>query len=176
LELVKFSICFEGFRIRSLEDRHIFEIVPGIIMATIKRFEDLEIWQSARKLCQRIYLLTFEEPISKDFRYKDQIRGACGSTMDNIADAVGHSLWRRPEGFGRGSKLEFINSLTIVKGKAEELKSQLYRDVDIRYFSEPLFTELYNDADLLVKKTGAFINYLNKSKVKGQKFKGRIKD
>ena len=134
-------------------------------MATIKRFEDLEIWQLARKLCQRIYPLTFEEPISKDFRYKDQIRGTCGSAMDNIA-----------EGFGRGSKLEFINSLTIVKGETEELKSQLYRGLDLRYFSEPLFTELYNDADLLVKKTGAFINYLNKSKVKGQKFKGRIKD
>ena len=134
-------------------------------MATIKRFEDLEIWRLARKLCQRIYPLTFEEPISKDFRYKDQIRGTCGSAMDNIA-----------EGFGRGSKLEFINSLTIVKGETEELKSQLYRGLDLRYFSEPLFTELYNDADLLVKKTGAFINYLNKSKVKGQKFKGRIKD
>jgi four helix bundle protein len=131
-------------------------------MATIRRFEDLEIWQIARKLCQDIYPLTFKEPISKDFRYKDQIRGTCGAIMDNIA-----------EGFGRGSKLEFINSLTTAKGEAEELKSQLYRGFDISYFSQLTFSELYRDADMLVRKTGSFINYLNRSMIKGQKFKER---
>jgi four helix bundle protein len=55
-------------------------------MATIHNFEDLEIWQLARVLCQKIYPLTFEEPVVKDFRYKDQIQGTCGSVMDNIAE------------------------------------------------------------------------------------------
>ena len=132
-------------------------------MATIHKFEDLEIWQLARTLCQKIYPLTFTDPIAKDFRYKDQIRGSCGSVMDNIA-----------EGFGRGSKLEFINSLTIAKGEAEELKSQLYRGLDNKYFSEGLFEELYNDSEFLIKKIGAFISYLNKSNIRGQKFKERI--
>lgn len=132
-------------------------------MATIQRFADLEIWQLARELCQKAYPLTFEEPIAKDFRYKDQLRGTCGSIMDNIA-----------EGFGRGSKLEFINSLTIAKGEAEELKSQLYRGLDIKYFSEAHFKELYEMTDLIVKKIGAFISYLNKASIKGQKFKERI--
>lgn len=132
-------------------------------MATIHKFEDLEIWQLARSLCQKIYPLTFTDPIAKDFRYKDQIRGSCGSVMDNIA-----------EGFGRGSKLEFINSLTIAKGEAEELKSQLYRGLDNKYFSEGLFEELYNDSEFLIKKIGAFISYLNKSNIRGQKFKERI--
>lgn len=132
-------------------------------MATIKRFEDLEIWQLARALCQKVYPLTFSEPISKDFRYKDQIRGSVASIMDNIA-----------EGFGRGSKLEFVNSLTIAKGEGEELKSQLYRGLDIGYFSQSLFEELYNEAELLNKKIGAFISYLNTSTIRGQKFKERI--
>jgi four helix bundle protein len=131
-------------------------------MATIHKFEDLEIWQLARTLCQRIYPLTFEEPISKDFRYKDQIRGTCGSIMDNIA-----------EGFGRGSKHEFVNSLTTTKGEAEELKSQLYRGCDVHYFSETLFNELYAETDILVRKIEAFINYLNRSNIRGQKFKER---
>ena len=131
-------------------------------MATIHQFEELEVWQLARKICQRIYPLTFEEPISKDYRYKDQIRGTCGSIMDNIA-----------EGFGRGSKNEFVNSLTMAKGEAEELKSQLYRGVDIGYFSASIFQELYIEADLLVKKIGAFISYLNQSNIRGQKFKQR---
>ena len=83
--------------------------------------------------------------------------------MDNIA-----------EGFGRGSKHEFVNSLTIAKGEAEELKSQLYRGRDINYFSEALFVELYADIDFLVRKIGAFIRYLNQSHIKGQKFKDRL--
>jgi four helix bundle protein len=57
-------------------------------MATIQKFEDMEIWQMARSLCQKIYPLTFADPIAKDFRYKDQVRGSCGSVMDNIAEAL----------------------------------------------------------------------------------------
>ena len=72
--------------------------------------------------------------------------------MDNIA-----------EGFGRGSKLEFVNALTTAKGEAEELKSQLYRGLDIGYLSETLFAELYTEADTLVRKIAAFISYLNQS-------------
>ena len=132
-------------------------------MATIQTFEELEIWQLARGLSKKIYELTFVETVSKDYRYKDQIRGTSGSIMDNIA-----------EGFGRGSKLEFINCLTIAKGEAEELKSQLYRGLDMKYISEPLFQDLYVQADTIVRKIGAFISYLNKSTHKGQKFKERI--
>ena len=71
-------------------------------MATIHKFDDLEIWKKARLLAKEIYALCKEEPLCKDFRLSNQMRGSCGSIMDNIA-----------EGFERGSKLEFINSLTI---------------------------------------------------------------
>jgi four helix bundle protein len=101
-------------------------------------------------------------PIAKDFRYKDQIRGTCGSIMDNIA-----------EGFEGGSKLEFINSLTIAKGKAGELKSQLYRGFDNNYVNQTLFGELYELANRITKLLTTFINYLNKSTSKGQMFKER---
>ena len=131
-------------------------------MATIQKFEDLEIWKKSRLLSNKIYPLTFKEPISKDFRIKDQMRGSVGSIMDNIA-----------EGFERGSKLEFINSLTIAKGETGELKSQLYRCLDNNYITQNLFDELYNLADQLTKMITSFISYLNKSKIKGQKFKNR---
>ena len=75
-------------------------------MATITKFEDLEIWQLARILSKKAYALTFKKPLASDFRLKDQIRGSSGSIMDNIA-----------EGFERGSRLEFINSLSISKGE-----------------------------------------------------------
>ena len=82
--------------------------------------------------------------------------------MDNIA-----------EGFERGSKLEFINSLTIFKVEVGELKSQLYRGLDNKYISEKLFSELYQLADELTKMLTSFIAYLNKTNIKGQKFKNR---
>lgn len=131
-------------------------------MATIQRFEDLEIWIKARILSAKVYPLTFIEPIHSDFRLKDQMRGSSGSIMDNIA-----------EGFERGSKLEFINSLTISKGEIGELKSQIYRCLDNQYIPQELFDELYNLADEITKMITGFINYLNKSKIKGQKFKNR---
>ena len=131
-------------------------------MATIQRFEDLEIWKKSRLLSNNIYPLTFIEPIASDFRIKDQMRGSVGSIMDNIA-----------EGFERGSKFEFINSLTIAKGETGELKSQLYRCLDNNYISQKIFDELYNLANELTKMITSFISYLNKSKIKGQKFKNR---
>ena len=131
-------------------------------MATIQRFEDLEIWKKSRILSDKVYPLTFRDPIADDFRMKDQMRGSVGSIMDNIA-----------EGFERGSKFEFINSLTIAKGEIGELKAQFYRCLDNNYIAQQMFAELYNLADELTKMITSFISYLNKSKIRGQKFKNR---
>jgi len=131
-------------------------------MPTVQRFEDLEIWKLSRILSNKIYPLTFIRPICDDFRLKDQLRGSCGSIMDNIA-----------EGFERGSKLEFINALTIAKGETGELKSQLYRALDNKYIPQKVFEELYSLADQLTKMITSLVTYLNKSKIKGQKFKYR---
>lgn len=60
-------------------------------MATIERFEDLEIWKKAREFCRLIYAYTQKELFSKDFKLVAQIRSSSGSIMDNIA-----------EGFERG--------------------------------------------------------------------------
>ena len=129
-------------------------------MATIQKFEDLKVWRKARELSQKIYPLTFVEPICSDFRFKDQIRGSLGSIMDNIA-----------EGFGRGSRLGFISGLNISRRETDELKSQLYRGLDNKYFSNDQFTEFYNLADEVTKMNTSLITYLNTSKIKGQRFK-----
>jgi len=127
-----------------------------------KTFEDLKVWKDSREFVKSIYELTASESFKKDYGLKDQIQRAAVSIMNNIA-----------EGFERGSKFEFINSLTIAKGETGELKSQLYRCLDNKYFSQKIFDELYNLADVLTKMITSFISYLNKSKIKGQKFKNR---
>lgn len=131
-------------------------------MATIQKFEELEVWQRARELSKEIYPLTFIDPIKNDFRIKDQMRGSCGSIMDNIA-----------EGFERASQFEFINSLSYSKGETGELKSQLYRCLDNNYINQELFDDLYSKVDLLAKKIATFITYLNAAQIRGQKFKNR---
>lgn len=134
-------------------------------MPTIQKFEDLQIWQKARQLSHKVYPLTFREPISSDYRIRDQIRGSCGSIMDNIA-----------EGFERGGNNEFKNSLSIAKGETGELKSQLYRCVDNNYITAEDFKELYSLADELTRMITGFMNYLIKATIKGQKFNKRTKD
>jgi four helix bundle protein len=133
-------------------------------MATIKRFEDLEVWQKARILENKIFTLTLTGKLSRGFDLKNQMNDASGSIMDNIA-----------EGFGRGSRLEFIQFLTISRGSSSEVQSQLYRCLDRKYISSEQFQELYNLADEVCKMITGFIGYLNKSEHKGQKFKDRKK-
>lgn len=55
-------------------------------MATITRFEDLEIWQEARRLAKEIHIISIETELKNDYRFKDQIKASSGSIMDNIAE------------------------------------------------------------------------------------------
>ena len=48
----------------------------------IERFEDLEIWQDSRELCQMIYKITSVKPFCDDYKFRDQIRAAGGSMVE----------------------------------------------------------------------------------------------
>ena len=128
-------------------------------MATITRFEDLEIWQEARRLAKEIHFISLETELKTDFRFRDQIKAASGSVMDNIA-----------ERFERNGNLEFRQFLSIAKGSAGETRSQLYRVLDFNYINEEKFTILKIDYENLSGKINNFISYLNKKDFKGTKF------
>ncbi|WP_396197539.1 four helix bundle protein [Flavobacterium sp.] len=128
-------------------------------MATITQFEDLEIWQEARKLAKEVFILSKETDLKTDFRFKEQIKASSGSVMDNIA-----------EGFERDGNLEFRQFLSIAKGSAGETRSQIYRLYDCEYISEEQFKDLKNKYENLSGKIKNFITYLNKKNFKGNKF------
>ena len=128
-------------------------------MATITKFEDLEIWQEARKLAKEIYIISKETDLKTDFRFKEQIKASSGSVMDNIA-----------EGFERDGKIEFRQFLSIAKGSAGESRSQIYRLYDYEYISVEKFEDLKMKYENLSGKIKNFITYLNKKDFKGNKF------
>ncbi|HET6767734.1 MAG TPA: four helix bundle protein [Chitinophagaceae bacterium] len=131
-------------------------------MATITAFEELEIWKGAGRLYQKVLALIKREVVAKDFRFRDNMREAAGSVMDNIA-----------EGFERDSRLEFINALSYSKGSTGEVRSQLFRGFDSEYWDESEVNELNEEYKNLASHIANFIKYLNTGDQKGLKLKDR---
>jgi four helix bundle protein len=128
-------------------------------MATINTFEELEIWQLSREICQDVWDLFEKTSLGKDFELKNQMNRSSGSIMDNIA-----------EGFERNGRREFINFLSYSKGSCGELRSQLYRAFDRKHISNDEFEFLKIKTITESKKIGSFMSYLVKSDNKGSKF------
>ncbi|MCX7551085.1 four helix bundle protein [Xanthomarina sp. F2636L] len=73
-------------------------------MATVKQFEDLEIWKLSRILCDYNYTIAINTDLRKEYKFYNQIDGLSGSIMDNIAKS-----------FGRNVNREFIQFLSFSK-------------------------------------------------------------
>ena len=122
-------------------------------MPTIKRFEDLHAWQSARELVRMVYEDSGQKAFGRDFGLRDQIRRAAVSVMSNIA-----------EGFNAGSDAEFIRFLGIARRSNSEMQSQAYIALDLNYISKERFQSLYEKANLIERQVNSLISYLAKSR------------
>ena len=135
-------------------------------MATVERFEDLEVWQKARDIVNAVYQASSVGTFSRDYALphgiydsgviprgeRNQIRRAVISVPSNIA-----------EGFSRRSNKEFIQYLFVAKGSAAEAQSQLYTALDQGYISRETFDSIYETLDAVAKQLSRFVTYLKGS-------------
>ncbi len=129
-------------------------------MATIQRFEDLPLWIKARELNKILYQFTNKKEFQNDFSLRSQMRKSSISVLSNIA-----------EGFDRNGTREFIQFLSIAKGSAAELRAQCYAAIDLNYFTVEEHEKILLMLLEIGKMLGGFISYLQKTEIKGNKFK-----
>jgi four helix bundle protein len=91
----------------------------------VQEFEELNVYQRARELTNRIYEVTGNATFARDFGLVNQIRRASVSIMSNIA-----------ERFERGTNGEFVQFLYIAKGSSGEVRAQLSIAFDQSYISQ----------------------------------------
>ncbi len=105
-------------------------------MGTIKRFEEIEAWKTARELTKRVYDISAGGAFSRDFGLRDQMRRAAVSVMSNIA-----------EGFESRTKGLFMELLGRAKGSAGELRAQTYVARDAGYLTPEQFRGLQSHCE-----------------------------
>jgi four helix bundle protein len=117
----------------------------------IERFEEIKAWQTARELANLVYDATESGAFTKDFGLRNQIQGAAGSVMHNIA-----------EGFESGSDADFVRFLKYSRRSASEVQSEAYLALDRKYLDAQKFQAIYDKATETKKLINAFIGYLNR--------------
>lgn len=90
--------------------------------ASIQSYRDLKVWQMSRELASEVYRLTSHFPADEKFGLTSQLRRAAVSIASNIA-----------EGHGRHLPKAFNNHLSIARGSASEVETQLIIAADLQF-------------------------------------------
>ena len=124
-----------------------------------KNFEELAIWQLARRVTCDIYSFGRTTALSRDYGLRDQMQRAAVSVMSNIA-----------EGFERGGNQEFIQFLYIAKSSSGELRSQIYVALDQRYVSSTEAEKILITLKHLSVMIKRLVDHLKQSNFRGPKY------
>ncbi|MCX6809676.1 MAG: four helix bundle protein [Candidatus Berkelbacteria bacterium] len=113
---------------------------------TISSFEDLLVWQKAEGLCLLVYKAFAS---SSDYSYRDQIRRASVSIMNNIA-----------EGYERKGNKEYCRFLFIAKGSCGEVRSMLHLGLKLKYINREEYENLLDQTVQISKMLYGLIKKL----------------
>jgi len=118
-------------------------------MSGFRSFEEMQAWQAARRLNQRLWALIEDGAFGRDFPLVDQVNPAAGPATDNIA-----------EGFDSGSKADFVGFLPYAQRSSTKLKSQMDRALNRGHLITGGFEALEVLYREVANKGGGLIRFL----------------
>ena len=117
---------------------------PDPSFMPIQSYRDLFVWQKTFDLAFDVYQLTRTFPRDERFGMTAQVRRAAMSISNNIA-----------EGHGRATRGEFLNSLSIARGSANETENCLLLSQRLEFASvmsvQPMLTDINQILRMLAK-------------------------
>lgn len=118
-------------------------------MSKITKLSDIEIYHKALRLAQEIYSLSRNNEFHKEYSLIDQIKRASLSVPANIA-----------EGYGRNTKKDFSQFLSIALGSVNEIIAYL----DFIFLQFKIDTSKLKDEYLILsRRIHSFRSYLLRS-------------
>jgi four helix bundle protein len=115
----------------------------------VRNYFDLTAWQRARQLVKRVYEATKTFPAEELYGLRSQLRRASVSVPSNIA-----------EGYGRGTRKDYIHFLQTARGSLYEVETQLILSQDLSYLNAATVTELMAHANSCSQLLGNLIKSL----------------
>ena len=115
----------------------------------LKSYRDLLVWQKAMDLTIEIYRFSSDFPKSEVYGLASQLRRAGVSVPSNIA-----------EGYGRGSRKEYVQFLCISQGSLKELETQVILAQRLNYGSKAAVDGLLGLSEEVGRMLGALIRSL----------------
>jgi four helix bundle protein len=106
----------------------------------VSRFEDLRMWQEAKRQSDRVFELTCRPTFSHDPEIRNQINAATLSVMNNIS-----------EGFLRRRDSEARQFLRYAAASNGEVRSSLHAAVGRKYLSEGEGNEFIDHSNVIGK-------------------------
>ena len=119
---------------------------------SVRRFEELEVWQVSRDLAKGIYRAARSQDLQNDYALLNQMKRSVVSISSNIA-----------EGFERGTRKQHIEYVYIAKGSAGELRSQVIIAREVGLLDEQAYEWLLEHCETCSRMLAAFISSLKKS-------------
>lgn len=114
-------------------------------------FEDLEVYQAARELRQRVWKLAARLPQEEQYVLVSQMRRAALSVTNNIAEGHGSGSWRHS-----------ISYLYRSRGSINELIDDFGACEDQKYFEPQHLEDIRQDAVRVNQLINGYIAYLRR--------------
>jgi four helix bundle protein len=115
----------------------------------LKSYRDLLVWQKAMELTVETYRFSSSFPRSEVYGLTSQLRRAGVSVPSNVA-----------EGYGRGSRKEYVQFLCISQGSLKELETQVILAQRLNYGSKTAGDGLLELSEEVGRMLGALIRSL----------------